>query len=294
MGVSGIGDECERKIWLNFRWAVAPSFPGRILRLFRRGHNEESLVYMDLKNIGIYVQGTQDRVSFGSHVSGSIDGIIHAGVPGAEEIPHILGINTYNDSRFNKLKKVGVEKSDFTYFIQMQCYMFGKDVDRALFYATNKNTDEIYTERVKLDKKIAVEYIERAKRIATSDRMPYPISSDPTWYKCKMCNMHEFCHKTNKTEEVNCRTCLHSTAREDDTFYCDLHDGNIPVEYQYAGCRSHALHPDLVPWKLIEEKSTEKTACYEIDGVEVMNGEEGKPSAELLRGNIGLVESVFE
>ena len=37
MGASMLGGVCERKMWLSFRWAVQPKFPGRILRLFLRG-----------------------------------------------------------------------------------------------------------------------------------------------------------------------------------------------------------------------------------------------------------------
>ena len=40
MGCSLIGDPCERKLWLSFRWAVVERFDGRILRLFRRGQHE--------------------------------------------------------------------------------------------------------------------------------------------------------------------------------------------------------------------------------------------------------------
>lgn len=294
LGVSLIGNECERFLWLTFRWAVAPEFPGRILRLFRRGQLEENQIILDLKNIGIFVHDQQKRVNFNYHVSGSIDGIIKGGVPEAPKAEHLLEMKTYNDKRFNLLKKQCVEKSDFVYYIQCQVYMSGLGIDRALFYAVNKNTDEIYTERIKLDKEISAKYIERAQKIAVSDRLPYPVSTDSTWYKCKMCNMHEFCHKTNLTKEVNCRTCAHVTSKENNTFFCDLHNGEVPLEYQYQGCRAHVLHPDLVPWKRIENMSTEKTACYLIDGIEILNGEEGKSSFEILEGHTGLVKSVFE
>lgn len=294
MGASLIGNECERYLWLNFRWVVAPSFPGRILRLFRRGHLEENQIILDLKNIGLNVSDQQKRVYFNYHVSGSIDGIIKGGVPEAPKAEHLLEMKSYNDKRFNTLKSKGVEKSDFVYFIQCQCYMYGLKINRALFYAVNKNTDEIYTERIKLDKEIAEKYIERAQRIAISDRLPYPLSTDPTFFRCKLCSCHEFCHKTCTTKEVNCRTCAHSTAKENNTFFCDLHNGEIPVEYQYDGCRSHVLHPDLVPWKRDMDKSTEKSSAYEIEGQMVLNGEEGKSSLELLEGQNGLVKSVFE
>ena len=53
LGGSLLGHHCERWLWLSFRWAVQESFPGRVLRLFRRGHNEEDIIIRDLRAIGI-------------------------------------------------------------------------------------------------------------------------------------------------------------------------------------------------------------------------------------------------
>ena len=36
LGMSGIGDDDERKSWLNFRWSLPSPFKGRMLRLFDR------------------------------------------------------------------------------------------------------------------------------------------------------------------------------------------------------------------------------------------------------------------
>ena len=74
MGASALGHACDRWLWLSFRWAVQPTFPGRILRLFRRGHQEEANILKDLRAIGIEIQNTekQTNVHFGCHVSGSI------------------------------------------------------------------------------------------------------------------------------------------------------------------------------------------------------------------------------
>ncbi len=53
MGASVLGHICDRWLWLSFRWAVQPKFDGRILRLFRRGQNEESTIVSDLRAIGL-------------------------------------------------------------------------------------------------------------------------------------------------------------------------------------------------------------------------------------------------
>jgi len=92
LGPSILGHPCDRKLWLSFRWAVIEKFEGRILRVFRRGLNEEAIVVSDLRKIGMDVQSTganQSRVDFGKHGSGSIDGIIKSGSPLAISFPLI-------------------------------------------------------------------------------------------------------------------------------------------------------------------------------------------------------------
>lgn len=279
MGCSTLGEPCERKLWLNFRWAVQEKFPGRILRIFRRGQNEEATVISDLRAIGMDVRTgkQQERVDFGSHVSGSLDGIIEGGVPEAPKKRHILEIKTHSKKSFDDLEKNGVEKSKPMHWVQMMTYMHGKKIDRALYVAICKDDDRIHTERVRYDKEVAEKYIERGRRIALSDRMPEPISADPSWYQCKMCPAYGIvCHRENdwsKHLHVNCRTCAHATPKEDSTWRCEYHDAeDIPVEFQRQGCEGHVLHPDLVPWK-VKEGPDRWMAIYEIEGRDVANGE---------------------
>jgi hypothetical protein len=285
MGCSQLGEQCERKMWLSFRWAVIEPFPGRILRLFRRGQMEEATAVSDLRSAGCHVTHTgqeQSQVDFGCHVSGSMDGIIESGVPEAPKKPHILEIKTHSLKSFNELEKSGVQLAKPVHWAQMQVYMLGAKVDRALYYAVCKDDDRIYTERVKLCEESAKAYVDRGQRIALTERMPEPITgASPAWYICKFCPAHGFCHKTQKTEQVNCRTCAHATPKDDGTWHCARWGDTIPTEAQYAGCDSHVLHPDLVPWKL-SGGFGDWSAAYEVEGQEVINGEDGYSSAELL------------
>lgn len=272
MGCSILGHPCDRYLWLSFRWAVIEKFDGRILRLFRRGQLEESTILQDLRAIGVKVSDRQGSVDFGCHISGSVDGVITAGVPEAPMKYHVLECKTHSKKSFDDLQKNGVEKSKPQHFIQMQLYMLGLKIDRALYYAICKDTDEIYTERVRLNKELAQKYVDRGKRIVQSDRMPEPLSTDPSWYQCKFCPAWDFCHKSHTTKEVNCRTCCHSTATEQSTWTCAKHDNaEVPVDFQRIGCESHLIHPDLVPWKMIDYNERELT--FEIDGKPVRNGE---------------------
>ena len=277
MGCSQLGHPCDRWLWLSFRWAVQPTFPGRILRLFRRGQNEEATIISDLRAIELDIRNNtgrnQARVDFGCHVSGSIDAIIESGVPEAPKARHIAEFKTHSLKSFNALEKDGVEKAKPEHFVQMQLYMHGTDTQRALYVAVCKDDDRIYTERVKYDKAVAEKFVARGQRLALDDRMPPPISTDPSWYQCKFCDAHEFCHSTKTTKHVNCRTCAHSTSKADSTWRCERHDADgIPVEFQREGCDSHVLHPDMVPWEM-KEGLDQWTAVYVIEGKDVANGE---------------------
>ena len=213
MGCSLLGHPCNRYLWLSFRWAAQEQFSGRMLRLFRRGQNEESVVVSDLRAIGVDVQATgasQSRVTFDCHVSGSVDGIIESGLPESPKKRHILEIKTYNRKSFDKLSKDGVQKTKFQHYVQMQLYMLGTGIDRAFYIAICKDSDEIYTERIRFDKEMAEKYLDRGKRIALAERMPEPLSADPSWYQCQFCPAHGMCFAKEPTKCVNCRTCAHS------------------------------------------------------------------------------------
>ena len=275
LGCSQLGHPCDRWLWLSFRWAIRQHFPGRVLRLFRRGQLEEATIIADLRAIGIDIRTgeQQTRVDFGAHVSGSIDAIIEGGVPEAPKKQHIAEFKTHNRKSFDKLVQKGVEAANFQHFIQMQLYMHGTKIDRALYVAVCKDDDRLYTERVEYDDCVAKNVVARGRRIALSDRMPPPISTDPSWYQCKFCPAREFCHETKQTTQINCRTCTHSTAQEDSTWRCERHNADkIPVPFQREGCESHTLHPDLVPWKQ-RDGIDQWTAVYVIDGKQVANGE---------------------
>jgi len=284
MGASTLGEKCDRRLWLGFRWAVRDTFPGRVLRVFRRGHREEETVVEDLRAIGCKVRATgsdQTRVDFGSHVSGSIDGIITAGVPEAPKKSHVLEVKTHSKKSFDALEKDGVEKSQPKHFAQVQAYMLGTGIDRALYVAVCKDDDRLYAERVKLDRERATRLVERGQLIALADEMPPPISTDPTWFECRWCPAHSFCHGSKLTREVNCRTCAHSTAQMDSTWTCARHDDNvIPTDWQREAHDCHSLHFDLVPWNVLSMRGLDPT--YGIEGVNVENGPEGFRSTELV------------
>jgi hypothetical protein len=282
LGCSTLGHHCDRWLWLSFRWAVVEKFDGRILRLFRRGHLEEPQIISDLRSIGIDIDGSQDHVDFGSHVSGSVDGVIHHGVPTAENTPHLAEFKTHSKKSFNDLTK-GVQASKPMHYVQMQVYMLGLKLKRALYVAVCKDDDRLHTERVRFDIDVAKKAVARGKRIALTDRMPEPCTgASKAWYLCKFCAAYSFCHESEPTQQGNCRTCAHATAKKDSTWRCERHNSeNIPLDYQRTGCDSHTIHPDLVPYKR-KEADSQWEAIYVINGKDVLNGEAGYSGQEII------------
>jgi len=281
MGCSLIGHKCDRYLWYSFRWAFKENHSGSTKRLFNVGHEFEPMIIKDLRDVGVDIRSSQARVEFGSHVSGSVDGIIYSGLAESPNKRHVFEAKTHSQKSFDKLLKDGVQKSKPLHYIQMQSYMLGLNIDRAFYIAINKNTSELYGERIKLDKEFAEKYISRAKRIALLDRKPEPMSVDPTWYECSYCSAKDMCHKNLPTNQVNCRTCIHSTAREDSTFYCEKWQDKIPYDAQLHGCDWHVFHPDLVPYKL-KQAHDEWHAIYIVNNKEVLNGNDGYKSTEIV------------
>ncbi len=249
MGASELGTECDMALWLSFRWALKPHDEGRMMRIWRTGHESEATLIEDLRAIGVTIERQQEEVHFGGHLLGHIDGIA-TGVPGAEKTPHVFDAKSSNRKRFDKLEKEGVAKAEPKYWVQLQSYMLGLGLTRAWYVSRCKDDERIYAERIHLDKEAAEAWVERGRRISLMNDAPERISGTPTYYKCKMCDYIDVCHKAKSTDAVNCRTCAHSTPMEVDgagVWKCERWGQLIPsIEAQRTGCQAHVLHPAMV------------------------------------------------
>ena len=248
LGCSEVGHYCDRWTWLKFRWAIREQFEGRMKRLFRRGHSEEATIISDLALIGVKVTNDQERVTFGGHLSGSIDGEA-IGVPGAEKTVHLLECKTHNKKSMNALEKDGVQVAKPQHWIQCQLYMLGRKLKRALYVGVCKDDNRYHIERIRFNKEAAEMYRDKGVALSLSESAPDKISNRPDWWQCKMCAAHSMCHESKPTKEVNCRTCAHSTPLDGMKWHCAKWDSGIPLEGQRQGCDWHAFHPDVVPWK---------------------------------------------
>ena len=285
LGASLLGHPCDRYLWLTFRWAISEKHEGRVLRLFRRGQREEEVILADLELAGLTIVETQTRVNLGGHIAGSIDAIV-TGVPEAPTKKHIAEFKTHNARSFAALIKDGVEVSKPQHWLQMQIYMHGTGIDRALYLAVCKDDDRMHAERIRYDRQAAEEAVQRGQYITKEERLPDPMyGASPAFYICKMCPAHNFCHIEKLTDQVNCRTCAHYTARADGASHCALYDAEIPYEAQIEGCPSHVLHPAVVPWPA-EASPDGVTGAYRIGGTIVLNGQAGLTSKQIVHENL--------
>jgi hypothetical protein len=161
----------------------------------------------------------------------------------------VLEYKTHSAKSFSNLKKVLVKAAKPEHYAQMQVYMAKLGVDRALYLAVNKDTDELHDEWIHLDADFAARTEDKAKRIITANVPPAGISVDPSWYQCKYCDYHALCHG-DAVPEVTCRSCAHSTPvidREGGVWACDKWGCDIPgADAQKAACGSHRYIPILL------------------------------------------------
>jgi hypothetical protein len=161
--------------------------------------------------------------------------------------PHTLEFKTMNEKNFAALKAKGVKETKPVYWAQCQIGMHLAEIDRCVFLAVNKNTDELYSERVEFDPVEFAKLKARAERVIRAAEPPMKISNDPSWYVCKLCSFHEHCHG-NKPPKASCRTCAHATPEVDgdSRWSCAHHNADIPLDAQRKGCDRHRFIPVLL------------------------------------------------
>lgn len=205
LGVSSIGDDCLRKVQLQYEGKEA-EFSASTLRTFDIGHRLEDLVAEWLKIAGFDLKTkNENSEQFGfsiadGHIQGHVDGIIF-GFP--EELektglrPQALWeCKTLHHKSWQETARKGLMLTKPLYYAQVQLYMAYLSLEQCLFTALNKDTSELYFELVPFDSEAAQRYSDRAVQIIkaseNNELMPC-ISSDPSFFKCKMCAFKNVC-----------------------------------------------------------------------------------------------------
>ncbi len=278
-GASVIGRECERAGWYGFHWSSRVQFDGRMLRLFRRGHNEEFSFIDDLRAIGVDYHpenpetGKQWRYSIlNGHVGGSCDGLGRGqGLPEIGDEPFVGEFKTHSKKSFSKFFTAAAVKADSTlavakpeHYAQCQLYMGWQKFRFALYLAVCKDDDRLYSEVIKFDPIAFAQLQEKAERILRSPVPPAKISDKPDFYLCRFCDHSETCHG-EKSAVMNCRTCIASTANLEGAPWTCSQGYEIDDARQRIGCADHRYIPDLVPVGTpVEADEIARSITYEI------------------------------
>jgi hypothetical protein len=274
LGASILGQECARAVWYNFHWTTRSNFPGRILRLFNRGHLEEGRIIALLLMIGCEVfqqdaEGKQYRISFAEgHAGGSGDGVTLKLPDLPAETAVLDEFKTHGETSFvelagklpewrkhlqdpqrNPFTGKGVRAAKFEHYVQMQLYMRKMGLAVALYVAVCKNTDDLYMELVFLDTAIADQFLDRGEQLVWLPEPPKRISESPGFWKCRFCDHKPVCH-LKAAPDVNCRTCVNSTPIAGAKWYCGSQTspcGNAPIDKdrQLVGCDQYVRHDKI-------------------------------------------------
>lgn len=257
LGASIIGNPCSRYLWYNFRDCCKEDISGRIYRLFETGDLAEFRFAKELRAIGCRVcevneDGTQFAVeAHGGHFSGHMDAAI-LGIPGAEKTWHVGEFKTHNTKSFRKLKKVGVPESKPVHYAQMQIYMGLTGMKRALYLAVDKDTEELWADRIHFDKLYYEAMMAKALRIIEAKEPPPRLSERSDWYECKWCSAHDLCHGTAECAlpipSVSCRQCCHATSIMDGNaaWRCERYGKGLCQVDQERACDDHLILPGLM------------------------------------------------
>jgi hypothetical protein len=267
LGASIIGQPCERKLWYSFRQLAKRQVAGRLLRLFETGHLEEPRFIRELRGIGCTViekdatTGQQfEFTALGGHFVCHPDAVA-IGIPEAPKTWHICefktmgGTETESSKDFEKVSKEGVQKAKPEHYAQMMCGMGLAELDRALYLAKKKATDELYGERVRYDVSVFKGLMDRAERIIRSTNPLERCAQRSDDFRCRFCEYAELCWGTGPVAVPlpckTCRSCCHATPELDDgetwaRWSCAKHKLDLDLDDQKTGCSAHLLLPGLV------------------------------------------------
>lgn len=271
LGASVIGKECERALWLDFRWASDPGFEARLLRLFETGYKEEDRIVDNLRAVGItiYSRDPHDgcqihfkEEEFG-HFGGSVDGI-GVGFPEAPKTYHILECKTSSKKLYDKMVREGVEKAKYQHWCQMQVYMRWSKLDRAYYIVCCKDDDRLYGERVYYDKEAANRLVEKARRVIYNPKPLEKLGDSSASFCCKFCDHADICW-SGRLPLISCRTCAFVTPEANGTWTCGRNGEVLGESKQKVGCEGHIFIPQLVQLEVIDSDPEAGTITYSGD-----------------------------
>lgn len=208
LGGSRIGEPCARKLVYEVTHTPiddGKGFSGRTLRTFDVGHQFEALTISWLRSAGFDLRThRRDGEQFGfatagGRIRGHIDGVIVDGPDIGVTWPILWEHKAVGAKPWADLARRGVQVARPIYYAQLLIYMAYMQLERALFTALNKDTQELHHELVPLDVRAAQALSDKAVdviRAAEAGELPPRIAASPDFYLCRWCAYAQRCWRS--------------------------------------------------------------------------------------------------
>jgi hypothetical protein len=214
IGASSIGDECELKLWMQYKKPeLKKQKPATTIMAANDGHRSEDLVASLIRqspyNIELTTHDSNGKQLGFSDLEGNYkghwDGLI-LGIPQAPKTTHVWEHKAKNQKYYDaltKLKEKVPEKSvleewDYNYYCQGVTYMHYSGTTRHYTTVALAGTRGLQSIRTNENPKLAIHLRDKAQRIINYISPPVGISTNPSFYKCKLCDFYNTCPSLNK------------------------------------------------------------------------------------------------
>ena len=209
LGASILGKPCARQVqymWKNIPEDEGKKIPAHVLRIFDIGRSYEELIINWIREANFTLKTLGDnlkQIGFTfeeGKIRGHIDGIIQNGPKDCGPYPRLWECKSMNAKRFYDFSHLGLQRSNITYYNQVQIYMHQLKLHKnpAILTGINKDNGQMTHEAIPYDKKAALEMNTRAKEIIkkTENKELMPrISSYRSHFECRYCSWQERCWK---------------------------------------------------------------------------------------------------
>ena len=213
IGASSIGDECELKLWMQYKHPhLAKSRKAKLILAANDGYRSEDLMaglISQVKGVDLITHDENGKQIGFSDLNGLYrghwDGLI-TGVPQAPITQHVWEHKAKNQKFYDALTKLKdkidekevLKEWDYTYYCQAVVYMDYSGCTRHYMTVAAAGTRDFQSIRTNENPQLAAQLKQKAQRIINYPIAPTGISSNPSFYKCKWCDFIENCPSINK------------------------------------------------------------------------------------------------
>lgn len=194
LGLSQIGHNCNRFLWYKHHGYPEPVPEGLVLRLFELGNMIEDRMIKDLEQAGFIIEKKQHPVEIslnGITLTGSCDGVISGLLESSQ--PHVFECKSMGSKGFKKLLSCKYEEYNAQYKGQVHAYMLGLGLTRAFVTVYNKDTSELYQERIKLKKDWIIEKLQSVFDAIAQPLPPERLCPRESHWEAKWCPFYKIC-----------------------------------------------------------------------------------------------------